>query len=104
MHRALTQLNQQASPFKDDRTRDSVFTREMLDIYRNAEAVKLNATPKKAKLYDNQVLSFLKQMEKGEKHPDTQMLSKVHSGELKDNSKEMHDYLVRRLNEVPHLL
>jgi len=39
MHRVLTQLNQQASPFKDDHTKDSIFTREMLDIYRDAEAV-----------------------------------------------------------------
>jgi hypothetical protein len=36
----LTQLNQQASPFKDDATKDSVFTREMLDVYRSADALK----------------------------------------------------------------
>lgn len=53
MHRVLTQLNEQASPFKDDNTRDSVFTREMLDIYRDAEAIKHNATRKQAKLYDS---------------------------------------------------
>ena len=76
----------------------------MLDIYRNAEAVKINATDKKAKLYDNQTLSFLKKMEKGPKHPDAKMLNKVVAGKLKDDSKELHDYLVKRLNEVPHLL
>lgn len=52
MHRVLTQLNEQASPFRDDRTKNSEFTREMLDIYRDAEAVQNNATRKQARLYD----------------------------------------------------
>jgi hypothetical protein len=104
MHRVLTQLNQQASPFKDDETRDSVFTRQMLDVYRDAEAIKNFATHKKAKLYDSEVLSFLKTMEVGPKHPDAVTLKKVNDGELKKDSKAMHDYLVRRLNDVPHLL
>lgn len=76
----------------------------MLDIYRNAEAVQNNATPKQARLYDNQVHSFLKMMEKGPKHPDAVTLKKVHEGELSKDSKALHDYLVKRLNDVPHLL
>ena len=104
MHRVLTQLNSQASPFKDDATRDSIFTREMLDLYRNAEAIKENATRKQAKLYDTRVHSLLKNMEVGPKHPDALTLKMVDDGDLKRDSKAMHEYLVKRLNAVPHLL
>lgn len=73
----------------------------MLDIYRDAETLKTHATKKQARLYDTQVHSFLKTMATGPKHPDAVLLSKVHEGELKHDSKAMHDYLIRRLNEVP---
>jgi hypothetical protein len=43
-------------------------------------------------------------MEVGKKHPDAVMLKKVHAGELEKDSKAIHEYLVRKLNEVPHLL
>jgi hypothetical protein len=43
-------------------------------------------------------------MEKGPKHPDAVTLKKVHEGELSKDSKALHDYLVKRLNDVPHLL
>lgn len=74
MHRILTQLNQQASPFKDDYTRDSVFTREMLDIYRNAEELRNNSTYKQIKMDEDKVFSFLKKMDqdlKGQKKVDS---------------------------------
>ena len=67
-------MNQQASPFKDDHTRDSVFTREMLDIYRNAEELRNNSTFKQIKMDENKVFSFLKKMDqdlKGQKKVDS---------------------------------
>lgn len=74
----------------------------MLDIYREAESIKNHATKKQAKLYDTRVHSFLKNLEMGANHPDAKLLKMVEEGELKKDSKEMHDYLVRRLNDVPH--
>jgi hypothetical protein len=76
----------------------------MLDIYRDAETIKMQATKKNARLYDTQVHSFLKNMQVGPKHPDAVMLNKVHEGELNRDSKAMHNYLVKKLNDVPHLL
>ena len=67
-------MNQQASPFKDDYTRDSVFTREMLDIYRNAEELRNNSTYKQIKMDEDKVFSFLKKMDqdlKGQKKVDS---------------------------------
>lgn len=43
-------------------------------------------------------------MEKGDKDADAVMLKQVHDGKLKQDSKALHNYLVKKLNEVPHLL
>jgi len=43
-------------------------------------------------------------MEKGDKDADAIMLKQVRDGKLKEESKAMHYYLVKKLNEVPHLL
>ena len=35
--RVMKTLNEEISPFRDDETRDSLYVREMLDLYRTAD-------------------------------------------------------------------
>ena len=43
-------------------------------------------------------------MERGEKDADAVMLKQVNDGQVEKDSKALHNYLVKKLNEVPHLL
>jgi len=101
-HKLLCQVNSEASPFRDDDKRDSALTREMLDLYRTSVSLKENSTARGVHRDPAKVHSFLKTLEMGATDPDSKILEHVHNGDLKMTDKPMHDYLVKKLNEVPH--
>ena len=74
MKRMVTQLNTEFSPFKDDDKKDSIFLREILDNYRAAEEFQRSTTNKQIERNDTKVHEYLKIMESGESHPDTETI------------------------------
>ena len=86
LKRMVTQLNAELSPFKDVGKENSVFLREMLDSYRAIEDFERSTTKKNIERNDIQVHKFLKAMESGPDHPDTETLQKLQEGIIeKDN-------------------
>ena len=65
------------SPFKDNGKKDSQFLREMLDNYRTAEDFQRSTSDKKIIRNDTQVHEYLKIMESGESHPDTETIRQL---------------------------
>ena len=97
----VSQLNMELSPFKDTEKKDSQFLREMLDNYRVAEDFQRSTTDKRIVRNDTQVHEYLKIMESGESHPDTETIKKLNQGILDKESEQVKDYLIRKLNKMP---
>ena len=74
----------------------------MLDLYRTSVSLKEGSTARGVKRNPSKVHSFLKNLEMGATDPDAKILEKVHQGNLKPSDKSMHDYHIRKLNDVPH--
>ena len=70
----VTQLNSEFSPFKDKDKTDSLFLREILDTYRAAEEFQRATTDKQIKRHDTKVHEYLKVLESGDSHPDSETI------------------------------
>ena len=93
----VSQLNAEFSPFKDQENVDSKFVTEMLDLYRKTEDFQESTSKRRIKNQEKKVHSYLKVMESGELHPDTQTIMDVQRGALAEDSLKMKKYLMKRL-------
>ena len=104
LNKMVSQLNMELSPFKDSEKQDSQFLREMLDNYRVAEDFERSTTDKKIIRGDTQVHEYLKIMESGESHPDTETIRQLNQGILDKESKQVKEYLIKKLNAMPQAM
>ena len=69
----------------------------MLDLYRKEEDLQEATNKRRVKRQDKNVHSYLKIMESGELHPDTQTVLDVQRGALSEESVQYKKYLIKRL-------
>ena len=100
-HRVIGELNMEMSPFKDEDTRDSLFMRELLDMYRTTEDFKAVSTDRQIERKDKLVHHYLKVMESGDAHPDTKTLQELRDGDIEETNEAVERYLCKRLQNVP---
>lgn len=99
--RLMNTVNLELSPFKDTDRSDSAFMREMLDLYRTTEDFKVSTSDRQIEREDLTVHAYLKQMEMGRDHPDSQTLQALQRGELKKDDEVVRNYLIKRLQNIP---
>ena len=87
LDRVMKRLNQELSPFRDKDTLDADFIRAMWTKYTQVEALRAHANPKKIANDLPKVAAFVKGLESGLDHKDTQTLQDWAEGNLSFDDK-----------------
>ena len=94
---AMKRLNQELSPFRDQTTHDEDYVRAMWSKYTQLTALRGNSRTKDIKNDLPRVAAFMKKVEEGPSHPDSQTLQQWADGDLTFDDKQVRDYYIKQL-------
>ena len=92
--RAMKRLNRELSPFKDQETHDEDYIRAMWTKYCQLQTLRKGSTPKEIAKDIPRVAAFVKALQDGPEHDDSQTLFKHAEGELEFGDKQVRDYYI----------
>merc|ERR1712086_997412 len=95
MNRAMKRLNQELSPFRDKSEHDEEYIRAMWTKYTQLQALRQGSTPKEIAREIPRVAAFVKGLQDGPEHQDTQTLRRHAEGELEFEDKRVRDYYIQ---------
>ena len=95
MDRAMKRLNQELSPFQDKQNQDEEYIRAMWTKYTQLQALRKGSTPKEIAKDIPRVAAFVKGLQDGPDHEDTQTLQRHAAGELEFGDKQVRDYYIQ---------